>query len=122
MLEEAEPAAAELVRQVAARILRGSGYTVLEASRPTEALDIARSHQGAIDLLLTDMVMPHMGGDQLALQMKAFKPGLTVVYMSGYTDRSVVHQGVLPAGTNFLAKPFSQDDLLKRVRAALDAM
>ena len=113
---------AELVRQVAARILRQSGYTVLEAAYAGSALDMARTYAGAIDLLLTDMVMPQMGGDQLAAKMKALRPDLRVVYMSGYADRAVVHQGVLASGVNFLAKPFAHDDLLRKVRSALDAM
>jgi CheY-like chemotaxis protein len=113
---------AELVRHVAARILRQNGYTVLEAAQAGEALDIAQAHAGALDLLVTDMVMPQMGGDQLALRMKALRPGLRVVYMSGYADRAVVHQEALPSDATFLAKPFSPDDLLRKVREALDAM
>lgn len=113
---------ADMVRHVAARILRQSGYTVLEAAHPPDALDIAQQYAGAIDLLLTDMVMPQLSGDQLAQKLQALKPGLRVVYMSGYADRAVVHQGVLAPGMVFLAKPFSHDDLLRKVRAALDAM
>ena len=104
-----------LVRDLTRRILTEAGYRVLVAGSGPEALELARRHQGTVELLLTDMVMPGMTGKQLALQLAAERPGIRTLYMSGYFDEQVgngVH------GT-FVAKPFNRETLLERVGAAL---
>ncbi len=107
-------------RDVARRILSGAGYEVLVAAGGAEGLQAAARHAGTIHLLLTDVVMPQMSGKVLAERMAQVRPGITVLYMSGYTDNAIVHHGVLDPGTLFVGKPFSQADLLAAVRAALD--
>jgi PAS domain S-box-containing protein len=108
------------VRTLAAEILRSKGYTLLEAGGPHEALAAAQAHQGHLHLLLTDVVMPELSGQQLAGQLWALRPDLRVLYMSGYTDNAIVHHGVLDPGTSFLPKPFTPGALLQKVREVLD--
>jgi signal transduction histidine kinase len=103
------------VREFTRRILEESGYRVLDAGSGPEALDVAARHEGAIDLLVTDLVMPRMTGKQLAKELGAKRAGLRTVYMSGYFDDS---SGA--GGEAFLAKPFDRVELLQTVRAALD--
>lgn len=108
------------VRCVAERILSGAGYRVLCAADAQEALRIAEVHGPEIALLLTDVVMPGMGGTELASRLGARYPNLKVLFASGYTDNALMHQGALEPGTLFVAKPFTIADLTSRVRAALD--
>ncbi len=109
------------VRDLANRLLRQQGYRVLEAAHGEEALRLAQDSAGQkIHLLLTDVVLPQMSGKELADQLKTFRPDLKVLYMSGYTDFTVVHQGALTPGTHFLQKPFSLETLSQKVREALD--
>ena len=109
------------VRDLALRLLRQQGYTVLEAANGVEALHVAQEHGGEkIHLLLTDVVMPQMGGKELADQLKIFRPDVKVLYTSGYTDDAIVHHGVLEPGTHFLQKPFSLKTLSHKVREVLD--
>jgi PAS domain S-box-containing protein len=110
----------DLVRVAARRILGHAGYSVLTASDAREALDLARTLD-SLDLLLTDVVMPGMGGHELALQLAELKPGLRVLYMSGYTENTVVHHGIRVRGAAFVQKPLSSEALTRRVREALDA-
>jgi PAS domain S-box-containing protein len=107
------------VRRLTRRVLEKNAYTVLEAATPAVALDIARRHEGSIDLLLTDVVMPGMSGPDLADALKAQRADIPVLFTSGYTDDEVVRHGVVAGGARFLEKPFSTEQLLLAVQAAL---
>jgi len=108
------------LRKIAVRTLEAVGYTVLSAADGDEALHVSSLHQGEILLLLTDVVMPRMGGSVLAQKLSLTRPSLKVVYMSGYTDDTIVHHGVLDKGTHFISKPFTAEDLTTMVRNVLD--
>jgi two-component system, cell cycle sensor histidine kinase and response regulator CckA len=109
------------VRDLAARALKEYGYTVLEASNGELALRMLEDGPGdEIQLLVTDVVMPVMGGCDLAEQLAVSRPELRVLYLSGYTDKAIVHQGVLDSDTPFLQKPFTTEALAKKVRDVLD--
>jgi two-component system, cell cycle sensor histidine kinase and response regulator CckA len=110
-----------LVRDVTRAMLARRGYTVLVASDGDHAQRIASEHFGVIDLLLTDVVMPRANGRRVAERLRMVRPGLRVVYMSGYTEDAIVHHGVLEAGIVLLEKPFTEADLARTVRAVLDA-
>jgi PAS domain S-box-containing protein len=103
------------LRDLATEILGIAGYSVLSAGGPSEALEIARRHAGPIHLLLTDVVMPEMSGRDLADRLVQARPGLKILYMSGYTDDAIVHHGVLDPGTVLLQKPFTPDGLTRMV-------
>jgi DNA-binding NtrC family response regulator len=92
---------------------------VLAANPPAQALRLAGEHAGAIDLLITDVVMPGMNGRELAERITAMKPGLRCLYMSGYTADVIAHRGVLDEGMRFIQKPFSIDEMARKVREAL---
>jgi PAS domain S-box-containing protein len=109
------------VREVARIVLEKQGYTVLEASSGPQALRLAANHGGYIHLLLTDVVMPAMGGDALAARLLEYYPNLKILFMSGHTDDTIVRHGVLEPGTLFLQKPFSALELDRKVRAALES-
>ena len=106
----------ELIRQC----LHGFGYTVLEAAHGEEAIRVAETHQGPIHLLVADLVLPGISGRRLAARIAALKPGLKLLYMSGYTAEAVVEHGVLDLGTPFLQKPFQPGTLARKVREVLD--
>ncbi len=108
-----------LVRKVARAILDRAGYVVLEASTGSEALTLAEQHPATIHLLLTDVVMPRMSGPELADRLRVRHPATKALFMSGYTDRSIVHQGLLDSGVAFLQKPLTPDNLLRRIREVL---
>jgi two-component system cell cycle sensor histidine kinase/response regulator CckA len=111
----------ELVRDLATRLLEQQGYKVLKAANGQEALLVGRQHVGeTIHLLLADIVMPHMGGKELADWLKISRPNVKVLYTSGYADNAIVHHGVLDPGTHFLQKPFSLKTLSHKVREVLD--
>ena len=112
---------AEDVRDLARDILGLMGYNLMTASNPVEAIQVSQDHSGVIHLLLTDVVMPGMSGRQLADRLVADRPGLKVLFMSGYTDNAIVHHGVLDPGTAFVQKPFTPDSLSRKVREVLDA-
>jgi CheY-like chemotaxis protein len=110
-----------MLRRVARDILEDLGYTVLSASNGTEAAQVAARYDGPVDLLLTDVVMPGMSGRAVAELILAARPGMRVLYMSGYTDGAIAHHGVLDAGVAYLEKPFTIETLSAKVRAVLDA-
>ena len=109
------------VRAVASKVLRRSGYEVLEASGGHDALRLARERGGAVDLLLTDVVMPEVGGRELSERMRAIYPGVRVLFMSAYTEDEVLLQGVEVAEVNLLLKPFNLESLTRYVRDVLEA-
>ena len=109
-----------MVREIAARTLASQGYRVLKAQSGGEALAIAGAHDGPLDLLLTDVVMPEMSGHQLADRLAAARPKMSVLYVSGYTENTVIDHGVPGRGVAFLAKPFTPDALAAKVREVLD--
>jgi two-component system cell cycle sensor histidine kinase/response regulator CckA len=111
----------QAVRHMARHILEASGYTVLEAASGPEAIEVCKVHDGPVDLLLSDVVMPHMSGPRLSEEVMKIKPGISVLFMSGYTDNAIVQHGVLKEGMHFLQKPFSPDALALKVRESLDS-
>lgn len=110
----------DAVRALARCILQAAGYIVLEAANGAEALEIVARHIGPIDLLLTDVVMPEMGGRELAESLQIFHPEIGLLFMSGYTEDAVVRHGVFQADMAFLQKPFNVRTLSKIVRDVLD--
>ncbi len=132
--EEAPPAEGELrgtetillvedevgLRKFASRVLNDWGYTVLEAGGGAEALQIANEHNGPLDLLLTDVIMPRMNGAEVADRIGELRPGIRVLFMSGYTDEAIFQQGVLADGVNLITKPFSPGELCRQLRRVLD--
>jgi CheY-like chemotaxis protein len=109
------------VRNVARQILERCGYTVIEAAGGNQALDLAAKMPGTIHLLLTDVVMPEMSGRVLGERFAEMKPGIRILYMSGYTDDAVVRHGILQANIAYLPKPFSTESLARKVREVLDS-
>lgn len=110
----------EAVRCLVREMLAESGYTVLEAADGETALSLATSHTEPIDLLLTDVIMPQISGREVAERLLTQLPHLRVLFMSGYMDDAVVRHGILAAEVDFLAKPFSGNALLVKVREVLD--
>jgi PAS domain S-box-containing protein len=108
------------VRGFVRNLLMLNGYRVLEAADGSEAMDICRQHPGEIQLVVTDLVMPGMSGRVLAERLAKEQPKVKILYMSGYTDDSVVHTGVAQAGLAFLQKPFSPTTFTHKVREVLD--
>jgi len=111
-----------LVRAITVEMLREQGYTVHAAASGAQALELAARHRGEFDLLLTDVVMPGMGGRQVAERLCASHPGMRVLYMSGYTDDAIVHHGVLEEGVAFLSKPFTPSALSHALRKVFDGV
>lgn len=109
------------VRTLVRRILTRSGYTVVVASDGNDAIQQAEAHDGPLHLLLTDVVMPGLGGRAVADRVSVLRPGIKVIYMSGYVDDAVVRAGVLLEGVNFLQKPFTLDGLTAKIREVLDS-
>jgi two-component system cell cycle sensor histidine kinase/response regulator CckA len=111
----------EVVRKLVSKVLLMYGHKVLEAADGNEALLISESHVAPIDLLITDVIMPDMNGLELANHLTGLRPETKVLFMSGYTDSAIVHQGVLDDGANFIQKPFSPEALASKVREVLEA-
>jgi PAS domain S-box-containing protein len=112
----------EEVNDLARECLEGSGYRVLAARHPGQALLMAERHKGPIDLLLTDVVMPHMNGGELSERIGAMRPGIRVLYVSGYTNAAISHRKELRGGGAFLEKPFMPDALVAKVREVIDSV
>ncbi len=108
------------VRAIARTMLTRHGYEVLEADSGRVALEIVRTRQEPIDLLLTDVIMPVLGGQDLAREVLVLRPNVRVLFASGYTDDVLVQQGVLQPGAELIQKPFTREMLLQKVRAVLD--
>jgi two-component system, cell cycle sensor histidine kinase and response regulator CckA len=104
---------------LAATVLERLGHTVFSASTPSEAIRLAEAHHGQLQLLITDVVMPEMNGQDLAKQLVSICPGLKRLFMSGYTDDLIAHHGALDEGVEFIQKPFSARDLAAKVHDAL---
>ncbi|MGA2184651.1 MAG: chemotaxis protein CheB [Bryobacteraceae bacterium] len=111
---------ADMVRVLARRILEASGYVVYEARNGQEALALCEAHEGPIDLLVSDVVMPELGGREVAEQALKLRPGLKVMFMSGHTQDVVLKEGI-QKGTAFLQKPFTPVGLAQKVRETLDS-
>ena len=109
-----------LVRELAHEILTGQGYRVLDAGSGEEAIRVFEAHPEPIQLVVTDVIMPGMNGREVYERMAQLRPGLKVLYMSGYTQSAIVHRGVLEPGTAFVQKPFTIPSFLERVREVLD--
>jgi CheY-like chemotaxis protein len=110
----------DAVRKLARMVLETSGYAVLEARNGREGLAVCEAHQGTIDLLVTDVVMPELGGRELAQGALKLRPGIKVVFLSGHTQDVILKEGV-GKGTAFLRKPFSPVELMQKVRETLDS-
>jgi PAS domain S-box-containing protein len=110
----------ELVRRVAVRILKGLGYNVLDAISGEDAVQIAAAEPGPIALLLTDVIMPGMNGRELATRLAGVRPGLRVLFTSGYTENVIGQHGVLDPGIDFIAKPYRADELACKIREVID--
>jgi two-component system cell cycle sensor histidine kinase/response regulator CckA len=108
------------VRILARDLLRRVGYNVILAQNAGEALLLSDQHQGRIHLLLTDVIMPHVGGAELVRRLQPKRPDMKVLYMSGYTDNTIVHHGILDPGISFLEKPITPEALLNKVRETLE--
>jgi signal transduction histidine kinase len=109
-----------MVRELAVMALRERGYNVIEAANGAEGLLVAEEHEGKIDLVLTDVVMPVMGGKEMANALRGSRPDTKVLFTSGYTEDTVGHQGILLPGIEFLQKPYLTASLARRVREVLD--
>ncbi|HSR53689.1 MAG TPA: response regulator, partial [Acidobacteriota bacterium] len=108
------------IRELIGAVLEKKGYRFLGADQGTKALEIVEGHEGRIDLLLTDVVMPGMNGKELARRLSSSMPGLKVIFMSGYTEDAIDRHGVLEPGTHFLQKPFKPPALVSLIREILD--
>ncbi|MEP6788969.1 MAG: PAS domain S-box protein, partial [Acidobacteriota bacterium] len=111
----------DIVRKFVRDILKENGYTVLEAASGSEALATCERNDGIIHLLFTDVIMPKMGGSELKDKIVKIRPDIKVLFMSGYTDDSIAHRGMLDAKTQFIEKPFAPDALELKIREVLDS-
>jgi CheY-like chemotaxis protein len=108
-----------LVSGMTAEMLRSIGYTVLIADNPADALTLCAKNGGPIDLLITDVVMPNMNGKELRDRIKIIRPGIKVLFMSGYTSNIIAHHGIPEEGVQFIQKPFSLNDLARKIQYIL---
>ena len=110
----------EGVRSLVRKALSRSGYRVLEASDGEQALRVAEEHSGEIDLLLSDVVMPRMSGGELLAKVTVVRPRMKVLFMSGYTDDTIIHHGI-DRDFAFIQKPVTSDQLMRKIRSVLEA-
>jgi PAS domain S-box-containing protein len=110
----------DAVRDLAREVLEASGYSVLAVGSPREAFGVAARHEGPIHLLITDVVMPELGGRECAARLTASRPGMRVLYISGYTDDAITRHGIVEGGVDFLQKPFTPAAMALKVRTILD--
>jgi len=115
LVEDSRP-----VLELIERTLHRRGYTVLPAESATAALRHGSRYEGPIDLMLSDVVLPRMSGPEIAERMRQLRPGIRVLFMSGFTDETLIQHGLARSDERLLEKPFSRDTLLARVRQALD--
>jgi two-component system cell cycle sensor histidine kinase/response regulator CckA len=108
------------LRLLVGAILEEAGYRVLIAANGHDAIRLCQNHPGPIELLISDVVMPHMGGKQLSAELKDRRPGIKILFASGYTDNVVIHHEILSPGVAFIQKPFTPNELLAKVRTILD--
>ena len=116
LVVEDEPA----ILRMAKLILERQSYSVLAVNTPGEAIRIAREHPGAIDLVVTDVVMPEMNGRELTAKLAKIRPDMKCLFMSGYTANVIAHHGVLDEGVDFIQKPFQGKALAAKIREILD--
>jgi CheY-like chemotaxis protein len=116
LLVEDEPTVRASVR----RLLEWHGYTVIEARNGADAVAIYEDNEARVDLVLTDLVMPEMGGLELIERLRSRRPGLKVLFMSGYTEQAALRNGSVPRGSGFVEKPFTVETLMRRLRQVLD--
>jgi CheY-like chemotaxis protein len=112
----------EGVRKLVGSVLELSGYRVLEADSGEAAMEVSSTHEGEIQLLVTDVVMPKMSGRDLAQALVLLRPNIKVLFLSGYADRAVIEHGILDTGAAFMQKPFTPDALARKVREVLDKL
>jgi CheY-like chemotaxis protein len=110
----------DLVSKLTSEMLRRAGYAVLTATDPEQALELAAAHEDPIDLLLTDIVMPKLGGCELAHRCQELRPGMQVLFASGYGEDATVKVGVLDPGHAFIQKPYTYGTLTDKVRQLLE--
>lgn len=110
----------DMLRKLLSESLKLSGYRVIQAGNGDEAMAVSEMEGGPVHLLLTDVVMPIMGGPELARRLAPAHPQMKILYMSGYTDDAIIHHGVLDRTVQLVEKPFSPRDLVRRVRRILD--
>jgi two-component system cell cycle sensor histidine kinase/response regulator CckA len=111
----------DMVRTISTEMLQAIGYTVLSTGSPSEALSFFEKGDAAIDLVITDVVMPVMSGKELSKRIEAIRPGVRVLFMSGYTTNVIAHRGVLDEGVYFIQKPFSTSDLARKINETINA-
>lgn len=109
----------EGVRHLLRHVLAQHGYTVLEAGDSADAIQASAAHQGKIDLLLTDVILPKASGRQVAQRLLTERPDMRILFISGYTENAIAHHGVIDAGVHFLSKPFTTESLLAKIREVL---
>ena len=110
-----------LVRGLTSRILRAAGYLVLEASNGRDAIQIASGFQGEIHLVVADVIMPELSGKELFVEIEAVRPGIKVLYITGYPENMLIHNGALTLNDPLLPKPFTAETLRRKVREVIDA-
>ena len=109
------------MREIARQFLESGGYQVIEAKNGAHAIELARANAGRIDLLVTDMVMPGMTGQELAAKLQREQPRLCVIFMSGYSEHAATEMADADPGVRLLTKPFSRSTLLRAVREMVEA-